>query len=373
MGLRESRLSAVPQPKHSTVAAIYASYEAAREAQAERAYLGASEIGHPCARALWFKFRWAEVQRFEGRMLRLFDHGNVEEARIIEDLRRIGCKVWDRDPATGEQWRYYDLKGHLSGGLDGVVSGLKEAPKTPHLLECKTHNANSFNVLVKQGVGGAKPEHLAQMQVLCKLAGLARWCYVAVNKNTDDIYLERGEFDPHLTERWVSRAHEIIFSSQPPDKISERSDWHECKGCAFKELCHGTAAPRPNCRTCAHATPVDGGAWHCARWQNNIPLPAQREGCQEHRYIPALVASFAWLEDHDEASNVTTWRILKGAQPRLIRQPEWSSWEIRNATDKAMLGEPAIEDLKREFEGTPRLGWDDFPSDLPWLEKAGAA
>lgn len=365
-------MSAIPQPQHSTVAAIFAAYEKAREAEPERAYLGASEIGHPCARALWLKFRWAEIQRFEGRMLRLFDHGNVEEARIIADLRRVGCTVWNLDPATGEQWRYKELRGHFSGGLDGVVTGLKEAPKTPHLLECKTHNAASFRLLQKGGVGASKPGHLAQMQVLCKLASLSRWCYVAVCKDTDAIYLERGEFDPHLAERWFSRAHEIIFSSEPPDKISDSPDWHECQNCAFRELCHGTAAPRPTCRTCAHATPVDNGAWHCARWQNNIPLAAQREGCPEHRYIPALVASFAELDAHDEDSNVTTWRILKGAQPRHIRQPEWSSWEIRNTTDKAMLGEQGIEDLKREFEGAPRVGWDDFPSDLPWLEKGAA-
>jgi hypothetical protein len=300
-------------------------------------------------------------------MLRLFETGNVEEGRIILDLRRIGCTVWDQDPATDKQFRYVALSGHLSGGLDGVVTGLPEAPRTAHLLECKTHNARSFKDLTKLGVGGAKPGHLAQMQVLCKLADLSRWCYIAVNKDTDEIYMERGEFDPQLAERWMSRAHEAIFSPEPPERVSDSPDWHECARCPFKALCHGTDAPRPNCRTCAHATPVDDGAWECARWQQIIPQDAQRIGCEQHRYIPALMASFAELESHDEDTDYTVWRNkLTGGT---FDQPRYSSLEIYQAADKRVLGDAGVNEIKDAFSGDARIGWDDFQSDTPWLEK----
>ena len=60
-----------------------------------RWHLGASIIGNPCSRYLWFIFRWALHEKFTGRMQRLFNRGHREEARFIEWLRGIGFEVWD--------------------------------------------------------------------------------------------------------------------------------------------------------------------------------------------------------------------------------------------------------------------------------------
>jgi hypothetical protein len=43
-----------------------------------------------------------------------------------------------------------------------------------------------------------------------------------------------------------------------------------------------------NCRTCLHATPVDGG-WACERYQRSLSEAEQRAGCENHLYLPALV------------------------------------------------------------------------------------
>ena len=40
-----------------------------------RSHLGASAIGNECARAIWLKFRWADKDSFEGRILRIFSRG----------------------------------------------------------------------------------------------------------------------------------------------------------------------------------------------------------------------------------------------------------------------------------------------------------
>ena len=40
-----------------------------------REHLGASEIGDPCSRKLWYLFRWVAVKKFDARMLRLFARG----------------------------------------------------------------------------------------------------------------------------------------------------------------------------------------------------------------------------------------------------------------------------------------------------------
>ena len=139
---------AAPTPTRD---AIFAAYEADAD-DGFRQHLGASLIGKSCERALWYDFRWATPARFPGRMLRLFETGQLEEARLVRNLRRIGATVLEVDPETGRQWRVEAHGGHFGGSLDGVALGLLEAPKTWHVLEFKTHSAKSFRELVAKGV-----------------------------------------------------------------------------------------------------------------------------------------------------------------------------------------------------------------------------
>ena len=79
-----------------------------------------------------------------------------------EDVLRCVCR---HDPDSGDQWRVSAVNGHFGGSLDGVAKGLPEAPKSPAILEMKTHNEKSFKELMSKGVKNAKPQHYAQMTV----------------------------------------------------------------------------------------------------------------------------------------------------------------------------------------------------------------
>ena len=336
-------MAAIPETRHATVAAIWQAWEARREDDPDRAYLGASEIGHECGRWLWYRFRWAVAQPWSGRMLRLFDRGQIEEARVIADLRSIGCEVWERDE-TGQQFRYTAIRGHFGGGLDGVVLGVPEAPKTAHLLEVKTHNAKSFADLVKRGVGAAKPAHFQQMQVYMRMADLERALYVACNKDTDDLYTERIERDRAGAEIVLSRASSIIEAIEPPPGISDDPTHWQCKGCFAHSVCHGTDAPRVNCRTCVHSSVEDAGAWRCAWHKRQISTDEQRIGCTEHRYLPALLSRWAEPIDADATHNIVRYRNkLTGAE---FTQPEYMSDEIAACADKALIGDAGVSAMK---------------------------
>ena len=139
-------MAALPPPPAATVAAIYAAYEATR-GDGFRDHLGASLIGKPCERALWYDFRWITPATFPGRILRLFETGQLEEARLVRNLRATGATVLDVDPETGRQFRVEAVGGHFGGSLDAVAIGLIEAPKTWHVVEFKTHSARSFHEL----------------------------------------------------------------------------------------------------------------------------------------------------------------------------------------------------------------------------------
>jgi hypothetical protein len=272
-----------------TAEAIYAAYAEDND-DTERTYLGASVIGDECERKLWLAFRWAfPPERFEGRMLRLFQTGHREEDRLIADLKRIGV-VFDEMP-DGEQHAVRFAGGHGGGHLDGIiVSGVIEAPAARHVFEAKTHNTKSFAKLVASGVKAAKPMHYAQMQIYMHLKGIDRAFYCAVEKDTDSIYTERVRVDPVAAMALIGKASRIVFGDTPPAKISEKPDFYLCRFCAYPLACHGSAWPRMNCRTCLHAMVVpNDGEWRCGRHDRPLSRADQESGCANHLFIPDLI------------------------------------------------------------------------------------
>lgn len=352
----EYDMSKLPTPQHTTAQRIYELHERNAE-NGHRPHLGASVIGHECKRHLWNVFRWVKAPQFDGRMLRLFDTGKREEARVLDELRAIGCEVWDADE-NGQQFTVSAVRGHFGGSVDGVVQGLPEAPKTPHLFECKTHKDKSFKTLAKSGI----PErHRWQMQAYMTLLGLSDAVYVAVNKDTDEIHVERVKSDPDLGARVLSTAEYVIDSPEPPVMLSDDPEHFACKLCQFHPVCHGKTLPEVNCRTCAHSTPVDDGKWRCEHHGREISTHEQRKGCQAHVYIPATVSKHLTLEDAGSNGSVTWLAVETG---KTISQPPYTSHDLRNADGVAVLGDEFPAQMVER--GAKVAPWSDLKDDLPW-------
>jgi hypothetical protein len=339
--------------EHNTVAAIYAAYEDREAATDPRQYLGASVIGHNCAKYLWLSFRLAKREAFEGRMLRLFERGHREETRFVEDLRAIGVTVHDTDPQGG-QWAVSAFGGHFRGHMDGACVGLPEAKAVWHVLEFKTHSAKSFAKLEKEGVIVSKPMHYAQMQVYMLLTGLEKALYLAVNKDTDALYSERFSLDKDVAQRLIDRASSIIFAAEPPLPLSKDPAYFECKWCHMHPICHGTDVPAVTCRSCAHATPQESGEWGCEHYKMApIPFATQQTGCDAHRYIPVLLASFAdFLGGNQDTNTVSYKNTLNGGH---FTQgdgsaTDFTSIEIHAAQDKRAIGDPGFAALRKTFD-----------------------
>jgi len=279
---------ALPEAEDKTISAIYRAYEA-DQGSGYREHLGASGIGNTCERAIWYSWRWTTRSNHSGRMLRLFETGQLAEDRFIHDLRRINITVMAVDPETGKQWNLRDETGHFGGSMDSVAIGFPEAPKTWHVCEFKTHNTKSFATLKKDGVRASKYMHWAQMQVYMHLAGIERAFYLAVNKDTDELYQERVHYDAEAALRLVAKAHRIIDSANPPAKISNDASWFECRFCDHAARCHGDEKPERHCRSCLHSSPVANGEWHCGRHDLILSPENQRQGCVTHLYIPSLI------------------------------------------------------------------------------------
>lgn len=355
-----------------------------------RPHLGASQIGKKCERALWYSFHWCKESAFPARVLRLFARGQREEDVLAGLLREAGVTVHQVDASTGQQFSFRAIGGHFGGSMDGACIGLPDAPKSWHVLEFKTHNRKSFSDLQSRGVELSKPEHFAQMQCYMMWTGMTRALYMAACKDSDDLHLERVDYDAEVAHKMLEKAQRVINAPKPPECIGDAT-WYECKMCDYRDVCHGTDAPMVNCRTCTHSTAEADGSWTCARhstaikehasgqhvglyapdgawikWLPQSERPAQvgmtawpvsvsrqREGCIAHRYNPHLLHWADWVEA-DEAANTLTY-IMDGRRFTNGERPNgYSSHEILACQDKAALGAFAenrfVRDLRQQFD-----------------------
>lgn len=282
-------MSELPTSVSPTIEAIYQGYERTRDSF--RPHLGASVIGRECERELWYGFRWCTRPDFSGRMLRLFDTGKREEERFITELRSIRIEVHEVDPETGRQFSFSDYGGHFGGSIDGAALGVIEAPLTWHLLEFKTYNSKRFELLKKHGVKAASFEHYCQMVCYMDYLGFERAYYLAVNKDTDELYGERIHADTALAVLLKAKAKRIIAAATPPTRINEDAGWWKCKVCDHRATCHEGLPPAVTCRSCLHSTPVmDGdGGWRCEKHQQLLSNIEQERGCSDHLYLPDLL------------------------------------------------------------------------------------
>lgn len=251
-----------------------------------RTHLGASFIGKECSRELWYRFRWASESTFNGRMLRLFNRGHLEEPRFVAMLKLIGCEVWQHD-AERNQFRVSYINGHFGGSCDGIARGCPDLVETePFLTEFKTHNSNSFGKLESQGVRNSKFVHYVQMQIYMGGLGLRNALYLAVNKDNDELYGEIIPFDPEVYSRYLERAHLLVFTEDPPQRVSTSPGWWACKTCDFVVTCHRNGTPTRNCRTCVHSLPRADGSWFCNHHSRSLDKLAQLEACSDYRWKP---------------------------------------------------------------------------------------
>lgn len=352
------------------VSAIYEQYEGRYGNEPARTYLGASIIGRECERALWYGFRWAAAEKFDGRKLRLFQSGHLAEPRFVADLRSIGAEVYDVNPATGKQFGFTSLGGHMRGHMDGCATGLPSGGRKWHVLEFKTHSEDSFKELKRHGVRKAKPEHYAQMIWYMGKSGMDRALYMAVNKNTDELYCERIEFDATEFARLEAKAERIIFGAQPPARVSDDPKFYLCGWCPHKQVCHAHRVPSLSCRTCCHATPEreGDGRWSCAKAGpgSSIPVEVQRTGCEQHLPLPFLItyaspidAGDDWIafqrNDNGLQFVVTTGTATPPGDLAASRYV-YTSREISAAADHKAICDDAIADLRAQFPGAQIVG-----------------
>jgi hypothetical protein len=270
-----------------------------------RGHLGASGAGQSCDRKIWMDFRWTTDPKHGAQLLALFDRGHLEEERFTTGLRAAGITVWDVNPETGEQWRV--KWGHIGGSCDGVAQADCILGGAKFLLEYKTHSVKSFARLKAKKVRSAKKEHWIQMQLYMLGMKLDYAYYMAVEKNTDELYTEFVAFDKLKAEAALERVQGIVNAKEAPSRMEQsfapciyRSKEGQEYLCQHFEVCHGEKQSERNCRTCLESNVTSTELWSCDLKKDIEAIEAQKQGCHQHVTLPGITTASIVSADKEE-------------------------------------------------------------------------
>lgn len=232
-----------------------------------RDHLGASILGEPCKRKVWFNFRGFNQSNIDARMIRLFNRGHLEEARFHAVLQASGIRTfWEHN---GRQYGY--RQGMFAGSIDGLALNVPECPNELVMLEFKTMNDSRFKQFLSRGLDnfqGYYNQCLINMKCMNELAKeqlesviqsdtipaeVNHTLFVAVNKNTDEIHAVLIQRDDDVAQRFIQTIAEIL-DNEIPAPLHESPKYFDCKLCSFKKYCFEEAVFPQNCRLCqAHS------------------------------------------------------------------------------------------------------------------------
>ena len=240
------------------------------EMQEKRTYLGASMIGDECIRKVQLQYLGHEPT-ITAKQVRTFDIGHRLEDLVIHWLRIAGFYVVTKDE-DGKQFGFSTADGKIAGHVDGIIQAFPKELLDPtsrwpagratngcsvtlprratngcsnSLLEVKTMSNKSWNDTVKRGVLVSKPIYYVQVQLyMAYMPGEMQQClFVALNKDTSELYFEMIAFDAETAQKYSDRAAQIIKASENNELlpcISNDPSFYLCKMCGFRGQCRGS-------------------------------------------------------------------------------------------------------------------------------------
>ena len=219
------------QEQPGSVQAIDLWYEAQRK---PRNYLGLSQCGHECKRYLWYTHHGCEGKPIEGRILRLFQLGNLLEDQVVADLRACGFRLYH----SQREVVFTQDETTLTGHIDGIIEGLIESPATPHLFECKSASRKKYDELIKQGSYQKWNEvYYWQVQVYMLGLKLKRAAVFVYCKDDSRLYLERIKLDRSAAIEKLRSVFQAISSPIEPDRACPRVDFYKAKWRPYYKVC----------------------------------------------------------------------------------------------------------------------------------------
>lgn len=271
-----------------------------------RHHLGASVLGNPCERYLFYSFRWFMQPAFPSRVVRIFKRGHREEERMMNTLRDIGLVI---STTLGElltnlglphelssidklnEWGLHidkpfahafnldsqikaAMPNHLGGSMDGILHvPANYVDELGYLvpIECKTHNDKNFKAAMRKDLIDSQPRHYSQANAYGYYINARYALYYAENKNDESIDFKLVKLDSNIVKLVERRALNVVYTNDPKQLSRTQEQWR-CKLCEFEPICKKNLPPTArNCRSCSNFVPLKEGGWRCMARDIDVP------------------------------------------------------------------------------------------------------
>jgi len=213
---------------------------AATVAELPRPYLGASIIGHECARRT--QFDWWCKPTLAARTREIFDRGHYFEERARRHLAAAGFKF-----APPEALAFSAADGALRGHADGIIHGGPSLPGAyliyPFVWEHKCTNAKNFRAIERDGLFKAFPQYAAQLAIYQSYLDIINPAlFTLTNADTCEWLHFLVPFNAERAQLWSDRAVNIIEATRAgellPRAFDDPEDWR-CRVCSHRQRCWG--------------------------------------------------------------------------------------------------------------------------------------
>ena len=211
---------------------------AATVAELPRPYLGASIIGHECARRT--QFDWWCKPTLAARTREIFDRGHYFEEHARRHLMAVGFKF-----APPEALAFSAADGALRGHADGIIIHGPDLPGAyviyPLIWECKCLNAKNWRAVERDGLEKAFPQYAAQLAIYQSYLDITNPAlFTVTNADTCEWLHFLVPFNAEHAQLWSDRAVNIIEATRAgellPRAFDDPEDWR-CRVCPHKERC----------------------------------------------------------------------------------------------------------------------------------------
>jgi hypothetical protein len=213
---------------------------AATAAELPRPYLGASIIGHDCARRI--QYDWWCKPVLAARTREIFDRGHYFEERTRRHLVAAGFKF-----APPEALAFTAAGGALRGHADGIIIHGPNLPGAyviyPLIWEHKALNAKGWREVERDGLEKKYLHYLAQVSLYQAYLDITTPAlFTVTNADTCEWLHFFVPFNAERAQHWSDRAVNIIEATRAgellPRAYDDPADWR-CRVCPHTERCWG--------------------------------------------------------------------------------------------------------------------------------------
>lgn len=233
---------------------------AARAVEKPRTYMGGSQAGKPCLRALRYDwegqlmrnanptasdpFEYAKYANVTGKMCRRTELGNAHELITATWLRMADFVLVTEDD-DGKQLGYLDAwdeesQAHqLAGNIDGRIDDGPIDLPYPLLWEHKIMRSDLWRKCRKVGVQASYPEYYAQLQIYMGYMDLRNALFTGLNTDSSELLFEMVPLNIEYAQWATDRLLDVVHAKSHTEfeRIGRTESYWQCSMCKHKTRC----------------------------------------------------------------------------------------------------------------------------------------